>query len=98
MMSIGERTTKNNEFEAENLKEELENEIRCCHFAITDISLFLNTHPNSRKALRYYRSQCNKLKDLEEKYQKMFGPLCITFPCNRWRWLEGNWPWEGSED
>ncbi len=84
--------------EAKKLKEELLEEIRACHFAITDSSLFLDTHPGNRKAMRYYKNQCEKLKELEDKYQEMFEPLCITSPCNRLKWVEGAWPWEGSDE
>ena len=37
-----------------------------------------------------------KLKDLKDKYQKVYGPLSIYYPCNKWRWLEEPWPWEGG--
>ena len=33
-------------------------------------------------------------KELMDKYQKVYGPLTINFPCNKWRWLEEPWPWE----
>ena len=39
---------------------------------------------------------CQELKDLEDKYQKVYGPLTINYPCNKWRWLEEPWPWEGG--
>lgn len=80
-----------------DLMAELKEEIRCCQFAITDLSLYLDTHPNDRRALCLHRNQCNHLRELSDRYQKMFGPLTITFPCNKWRWLEEPWPWEGSE-
>ena len=35
-----------------------------------------------------------EVKDLKDKYQKMYGPLTIFYPCNKWRWLEQPWPWE----
>ena len=35
-----------------------------------------------------------EVKDLKDKYQKMYGPLTIFYPCNKWRWLEEPWPWE----
>ena len=33
-------------------------------------------------------------KEITDKYQKVYGPLTIAFPCNKWRWLEMPWPWE----
>ena len=32
--------------------------------------------------------------ELTDKYQKVYGPLTIQFPCNKWRWIEEPWPWE----
>jgi len=65
-------------------------------FSITDLSLYLNTHPNDQKALCMHREYCKKLKEIKDKYQRMYGPLTIYYPCNKWRWLEQPWPWEGG--
>lgn len=72
-------------------------EIQNLKFAITDVSLYLNTHPNDTKALCLHSEYCNRLNDLSNKYQRIYGPLSIYCPCNSWRWLEEPWPWEGSE-
>ena len=48
------------------------------------------------KALCLHRKYCREAKDLKDKYQKVYGPLTINFPCNKWRWLEEPWPWEGG--
>lgn len=82
----------------DKMAEEMLKQIRCLKFAITDIGEYLNTHSEDRKALCLHREYCQQLKDLEDKYQRMYGPLTIYFPCNSWRWLEGPWPWEGCED
>ena len=37
---------------------------------------------------------CKECKELKDEYQKMYGPLTINYPCNKWRWLEQPWPWE----
>ena len=75
-------------------REEMLQDIRCCKFAITDIALYLNTHPEDQKALCLHKEYCNMCRCLMDKYQKMFGPLSIECPCNKWRWLEEPWPWE----
>lgn len=72
--------------------------IRALKFAVTDIGEYLNTHSNDKKAICLYRDYCQKLRDLSDKYQKLYGPLSIYFPCNSWRWLEEPWPWERSEE
>ncbi len=64
------------------------------NFAIIELGLYLDTHPEDEKALCLHREYTRKLKDLKDKYQKVYGPLTIYFPCNKWRWLEEPWPWE----
>lgn len=82
----------------DEMGEKMLDEIRCLKFAITDIAQYLNTHPTDRKALCLHREYCQQLKDLSDKYQRIYGPLSIYFPCNSWRWLEDPWPWERGED
>ena len=72
-------------------------QIKCLSFAIVDISQYLDTHPDDRKAICIYREYCNQLEMLKDKYQRVFGPLTIYYPCNKWRWLEEPWPWERSD-
>jgi len=76
------------------LREEMMEQIRCLEFAINDLALYLDTHPEDEKALCLHRKYCKQCKDLRDKYQKVYGPLTINFPCNKWRWLEEPWPWE----
>lgn len=73
-------------------KEEMLQQIRCYDFAITELALYLDTHPTDDKALCLHRKYCREAKDLKDKYQKVYGPLTINFPCNKWRWLEEPWP------
>lgn len=80
--------------EKEMSRKEIADKIKAYKFAITDISLFLDTHPEDEKALCLHRNYCKKLKDLMDDYQKMYGPLTIEYPCKKWRWLEEPWPWE----
>ena len=69
-------------------------QIRSLEFAVTELALYLDTHPTDEKALCLHRKYCKDLKDCKDKYQKVFGPLTIQYPCNKWRWLEEPWPWE----
>ena len=81
----------------DEIGEKILTEIRCLKFAITDLGEYLNTHPDDQKALCLHREYSQQLRDLSDKYQRIYGPLSIYFPCNSWRWLEEPWPWEGSE-
>ena len=81
----------------DKLREEMMKQIKSLNFAVVDISEYLDTHPSDKKALCLHREYTNKLKDIKDKYQKIFGPLDIYYPCNKWRWLENPWPWERSD-
>ena len=75
-------------------RREMAMQIKAYQFSVTDIALYLDTHPEDEKALCLHKEYCKKLKDLRDMYQKVYGPLTIEYPCNKWRWLEEPWPWE----
>ena len=79
------------------VRQDMMKQIKCLNFAVVDIAEYLDTHPTDRKALCLHREYTNELKVLKDKYQKIFGPLDIYYPCNKWRWLEEPWPWERSD-
>lgn len=84
----------NNENEA--TMEELAKQLKCLRFAIIELGLYLDTHPDDKKAICLHNEYAKKFKTLSDQYQKLYGPLSIMFPCNKWRWLESPWPWEGE--
>lgn len=72
-------------------REEMMMKIRELNFAVIELGLYLDTHPDCQKALCLHREYTKQLKDIKDKYQKVYGPLSIYFPCNKWRWLEEPW-------
>lgn len=78
-------------------RKEMLEKIKAYQFSIIELGLYLDTHPDDKKALCLHREYANILKDLKDKYQKVYGPLTINYPCNKWRWLEEPWPWEKKE-
>ena len=77
-------------------KEELAEKLKCYRFAIIELALYLDTHPNDEKALCLHNEYARKFKNLEDLYQRLYGPLSIMYPCKKWRWLESPWPWENK--
>lgn len=75
-------------------REALAKKLKEYKFAIIDLSLYLDTHPGDNKALCLHNDYTRTFKELCDKYQKMYGPLTIECPCNKWRWIEMPWPWE----
>ena len=81
----------NNDCDYNNTREEMFEKIKCLNFAIVELGLYLDTHPDDEKALCLHRKYSKEYRELTDKYQKVYGPLTIQFPCNKWRWLEGPW-------
>ena len=79
-------------------KKEMLKKIKCLKFAVVELALYLDTHPDDKKALCLHNKYSKDLKEICDKYQKVYGPLTIEYPCNKWRWLEEPWPWEGGND
>lgn len=67
-------------------------------FAVDDIVLFLDTHPNDREALEMYQEYRRILKQAECNYNTNFGPLTIedVDSDEYWTWVQTPWPWEGE--
>lgn len=78
----------------EQTREEMLMKIREYNFSIVELALYLDTHPDDKKAICMHNEYTKAVKDLEDKYQKVYGPLTIKYPCKKWRWLEEPWPWE----
>ena len=98
-MSMMNNINSNYNYQSENTidcdaKEEMLQQIMCYEFAINELALYLDTHPEDEKALCLHRKYVKEVKELKDKYQKVYGPLTINYPCNKWRWLEEPWPWE----
>ena len=77
-------------------REEMMNDIRSYNFAITELGLYLDVHPDDQRAIALHKEYCKCYKDVMEKYQRMYGQLSIVYPGNKSRWLEEPWPWEGG--
>ena len=75
-------------------KKKLLHKIMAYDFGINELALYLDTHSDDERALCLHNRYCKEVKELNDKYQKVYGPLTIEYPCNKWRWLEEPWPWE----
>lgn len=77
-----------------NDKEELMKKIMAYKFAINDMSLFLDTHPDDEKALKYHNDYVCEFDKLTEQYENEFGPLNFETEMDSWKWVSDRWPWE----
>ena len=74
------------------MKNKMLHQIMALDFAINELALYLDTHKDDEKALCLHNRYCKECKELKDKYQKVYGPLTIEYPCNKWRWIEEPWP------
>ena len=76
-------------------------ELMALSFAVDELGLYLTTHAQDQEALQLYWSYVKLLKEGQEKYQKMHGPLLQTdlTPEDGYAWLKDPWPWDfGGND
>ena len=76
-------------------REALMRKIQALSFAKVEAELYLDTHPDARAALDYYREILNKLDEAMTEYQNKYGPLFAEGVVgDRWTWVDGKWPWQ----
>lgn len=68
-------------------------------FAVTDIGLYLDTHPCDKCALKYYAKYRELRNEAMKEYARNYGPLLVDdvdSDCY-WTWIENPWPWKGGK-
>lgn len=75
---------------------ELLKRLQSYNFAAYDMLLYLDTHPDDKKAFQMFQDLVCKTKELKAEYEKMYGPLSAYAAANSacFNWLESPWPWE----
>ena len=73
-------------------------ELMALDFAIDELGLYLDTHPDDREALDLFHSYINLSRQGREKYEKMYGPLDRRYISDngKYTWINNPWPWEGG--
>jgi len=71
-------------------------QIQALAFTQYELILFLDTHPNDKKALHAYHKVTPQLNELRKYYRENFGPMtpAEVDSTTEWTWVCGPWPWE----
>ncbi len=69
-------------------------EIMSLNFAVNDLVLYLDTHPTDSRAINMHSEYSEKVIELTQKYQRLYGPLTVNFSSETWDWIDEPWPWE----
>lgn len=83
-----------------NGKSALLKEIQAEDFAVYEVALYLDGHPDCSRALAYYHEHRRNAEELKKQYEAQYGPLTIytNFDCGEWQWVASPWPWEKEEN
>ncbi len=81
-------------------KAKLLKEISMVDFAIVELNLYLDTHPDDTDAVAYIKQYITILNRLKEEYAAQYGPLTVcnatANDCDMWKWAKMPLPWEGG--
>ena len=78
-------------------KEQLLRKIDAYDFAILELKLYLDTHPNDTNALLQRQKLQGVRRELIGEYEKKYGNYIVRsthVKGNRWSWVDSPWPWE----
>ena len=78
-----------------NERDMLLKQIGTYRFAVTDIDIFLDTHPGDTEMLVLREQYASELTPLVRKFEAKYGPLSKNEnDQNTWAWVKDPWPWD----
>ena len=65
-------------------------------FAMDELRLFLDTHPDCGDALALMNDLQRQRAEAVAEFEAQFGPLSSygNVDCGDWKWVQGPWPWQ----
>ncbi len=79
------------------MKDEIMRELQCVSFAMDELRLFIDTHPDCAEAKALFNEYAEKRKELKHRYNAEISPLggYDAEETDCWRWVE-NSAWKGG--
>lgn len=79
-------------------QEALRRRVYAVEFALWELHLFLDTHPNNSEAVRKQQEYKVRAAKLRKEYEEKYGPIGPTpREVSRWAWISDPWPWEADQ-
>ena len=77
-------------------RNEMLRKVQMLGFVLTEVNLFLNTHPEDVAALRFHDKYNALHREAVSEYEYNFGPLTAGGVKTEegWSWVNSPWPWE----
>ena len=64
-------------------------------FAINDLNLYLDLHPDDTRVVRLLEELVKEEKQSKKEYMEQYGPLTVTkVKGDKFDWIESPWPWD----
>lgn len=88
--------------DGETEKERLMNQIFAISFAVNDLTLYLDTHPDCQNGITVFYELLKKRLELLGEFAGKYYPLTQfsmgidNFDTSKYSWPEGAMPWEGG--
>ena len=80
-----------------NSRERLLRNVQEASFAVDEARLYLDTHPNDKKAQMYFDKYNDSRKKAMQEYEQLYGALLtdnIEATKTGWTWVENPFPWD----
>ena len=74
-------------------------ELDSISFAMHDLNLYLDMHPEDQSMVVLFNDYRRKLEELTKNYESMYGPLTVNsneMENKTFSWVNTSWPWEGN--
>ncbi len=82
---------------ANSEKEKLMLKIYAYSFAINDLNLYLDLHPDKKDVFDLFKKYVNEKERLCKEYERLYGPLEITGTTgSKYDWIDSPWPWDNK--
>lgn len=68
-------------------------------FAMIDLNLYLDLHPNDKEMIDLYNQYRVQKADILRQYEDKYGPIVTTSNAlnqTPWAWINKPWPWENK--
>ena len=80
-------------------REKLMRKIAMYDFALLELHIFLDTHPNDVNAANKLEEYSRKSQSLRKDYEEKYGPISTQSENgNRWDWISNPWPWDNVKE
>ncbi len=72
--------------------------IAAIDFAIVELNLYMDTHPDDDEINEKLNTYREKSANLRKEFESLYGPLTLdNKEKNQWRWIADPWPWNNCE-